>query len=54
MKRFIEEKHPLIKVSLNFHSFGDFWIMPYNFLKDDSEDSKNSELKKEPIHYKIY
>lgn len=45
MKTFIE-KNPAIKSSMNFHAFGDLFIYPYNYLKDNQNIVLKAEKPK--------
>jgi len=48
VKNFIE-KHPEIKIAYNYHSYGNFFIIPYSFMKEESdkylEENNNSLFK---------
>ena len=46
------ENHPNIKICINFHSWGNLIITPFNHLK--AEISKNLIKNKYPLHYKMY
>jgi len=45
MKKFIEQ-NPKIKSSMNFHAFGDLFIYPYNYLKDNFDKVLGAEKPK--------
>ena len=49
MKRFVEDR-PEIVSAMNFHAWGDLWIMPFNYIND----SKDRPLEKMPKFYKVY
>ena len=51
IKNFIDS-HPDIKIAINYHSFGNIVITPFNYLKRN----KSLEIleKNFPIHYKMY
>ena len=46
------DKHPNIKICINFHSWGNLIITPFNYLK--SKISEDSIKKNYPLHYKMY
>ena len=43
IKEFVE-KHPFIKVNLNFHAYGNLWIVPYNYYDKASNPDLNTNL----------
>ncbi|KAL4450882.1 hypothetical protein ABPG74_011724 [Tetrahymena malaccensis] len=49
MKKFVEDR-PNIKIAFNFHSYGNMWIRPINYLAD----TENTELQKMIREYHIY
>ena len=51
IKNFVDS-HPNIKIALNYHSFGNLIITPFNYLKH--KDSENKISKEFPVHFKMY
>ena len=51
IKNFIDS-HPNIKIALNYHSFGNLIITPFNYLKH--KESVNKISKEFPVHFKMY
>ncbi|EAS01158.2 zinc carboxypeptidase family protein (macronuclear) [Tetrahymena thermophila SB210] len=49
MKKFVEDR-PNLKIAFNFHSYGNMWIRPINYLAD----RENKELQKMIREYHIY
>jgi hypothetical protein len=57
VKQFIDN-YPNIKLAVNYHSFGNILIVPFNYLKRSSDNNKgilNIEIQKKfPEESKIY
>ena len=51
IKNFIDT-HPDIKIAINYHSFGNIVIIPFNYL--NANKSLEKLEKNFPIHYKMY
>ena len=49
VKNFIES-NPDIKIAYNYHAFGNFYVIPYNYLSDQD----NTNLKQNPDIYSTY
>ncbi|EGR28029.1 zinc carboxypeptidase family protein, putative [Ichthyophthirius multifiliis] len=49
LKKFLDER-PNIRVAFNLHSYGNMWIMPFNY----KNDIKNGQLKQYIKEYNVY
>ena len=51
IKNFVES-HPNIRIAYNYHSWGNLYITPFNYIKE--KESEEIIKKDFPVHYKMY